>query len=689
MMNVKTYILILMLVFIGISAQGQSQRGKRPIDRTIKYKDYSNIIGLYGDINPDEIAVQLRVLGQASLHKGDYEKASNFFRRSILLDEGKVQESDIRDYYYSLLKSQQVDAVLNDSLGSHLAGRSKVVKQLIDNAKSREFYQKLEVPGITVKDMGLEGVLLRYGFTFNEYYIYFAYQKDIKGDEELLENSIYVDRVARRSNIMRARYLPTGEVGSEGSENYKMKDKRRIVTLSKSLKHNADFYTVVPDDGTPEQIEIKGGDFPPFPFNSTEYACAMPFFDEKSKRLYFSSTMIGGIGGWDIYYSSYNGARWNTPINMGNTVNSPFDELFPFMSDSLLYFSSDGWEGYGGFDNYVFNNEADSRLNIVIANGPEDDYCFQVVDQKSFQAVGIKGQKPVSISSDKSYKDLLSAMRIVVEGKYPEIPQELTQNLSINEFAYPDEQRVERIGYSNSAVVKEMSNESYPTAESDLFIKATGERAKQFNPVYFDMNSQEIERNYFPLLDDVVSQINDNKVKNIVVWGHADKSGTGRYNDHISYMRASAVVDYMKSRTVYDDDHEFFIIVAGAEYAEGASIGNRNDRKVVIREGLRYLPYPVMYAYKALPEQSLASVANLFGNDLGMLKQMNEITSMPANRLLLVGIQGIHLIAPGENLYRISLRYNCSVSAIQQLNRKNDNSVYAGEKLFIPLPATK
>ena len=45
----------------------------------------------------------------------------------------------------------------------------------------------------------------------------------------------------------------------------------------------------------------------------------------------------------------------------------------------------------------------------------------------------------------------------------------------------------------------------------------------------------------------------------------------------------------------------------------------------------------------------------------------------------------VHVVAPGENLYRISLRYNVSMAAIAQRNNiANVNLIFVGQRLIIP-----
>ena len=63
--------------------------------------------------------------------------------------------------------------------------------------------------------------------------------------------------------------------------------------------------------------------------------------------------MPGGFGGKDIWKITREneGAEWNAPKNLGADINTPGDEMFPYVHfDGTLYFSSDGHTGLGGLD---------------------------------------------------------------------------------------------------------------------------------------------------------------------------------------------------------------------------------------------------------------------------------------------------------------------------------------------------
>jgi outer membrane protein OmpA-like peptidoglycan-associated protein len=91
----------------------------------------------------------------------------------------------------------------------------------------------------------------------------------------------------------------------------------------------------------------------PLPFNDNDYSVAHPSLSPDGKSLYFASNMPGGFGGYDLYVSYLVNDRWEPPLNLGPSVNTEGNEVFPFIhADSSLYFASDGLAGMGGLDIY-------------------------------------------------------------------------------------------------------------------------------------------------------------------------------------------------------------------------------------------------------------------------------------------------------------------------------------------------
>ncbi len=65
-----------------------------------------------------------------------------------------------------------------------------------------------------------------------------------------------------------------------------------------------------------------------------------PFWDKDKKRLYFSSTWYEGFGGFDIFYSEYKNGQFENPINAGQPINSPANDLYYFNVNDTSYFTS-------------------------------------------------------------------------------------------------------------------------------------------------------------------------------------------------------------------------------------------------------------------------------------------------------------------------------------------------------------
>lgn len=89
---------------------------------------------------------------------------------------------------------------------------------------------------------------------------------------------------------------------------------------------------------------------PEFPYNNPAYNVGHACFSEDGKKIYFASEAPGGMGGADLYVTEFNGTGWTTPVNLGPNINTDQDELFPFVSNNTLYFSSKGHFGLGGLD---------------------------------------------------------------------------------------------------------------------------------------------------------------------------------------------------------------------------------------------------------------------------------------------------------------------------------------------------
>lgn len=117
------------------------------------------------------------------------------------------------------------------------------------------------------------------------------------------------------------------------------------------------------------------------------FSSCHPTISNDGQRLYFSSSRPGGFGGMDIYVVKRVGNKWGIPTNLGPTVNTAGNELFPFISEQdKLFFASDGHIGLGGLDIFVVEKASESdemswidRKNIGQPfNSKKDDFGFYI-----------------------------------------------------------------------------------------------------------------------------------------------------------------------------------------------------------------------------------------------------------------------------------------------------------------------
>ena len=116
-----------------------------------------------------------------------------------------------------------------------------------------------------------------------------------------------------------------------------------------------------------------------FQLNSEAYSCTTPYLSPDGTKLYFASDMPGGYGGLDIYVCDYRGKEWSKPRNLGPKINSEKDEVYPYMIDNMLFFSSNG-HGANRMDIFIADMDKDLGRLVINAgspiNSPADDYSM-------------------------------------------------------------------------------------------------------------------------------------------------------------------------------------------------------------------------------------------------------------------------------------------------------------------------
>lgn len=114
-------------------------------------------------------------------------------------------------------------------------------------------------------------------------------------------------------------------------------------------------------------------------FNQDGYSYCHPALSSDGKTMIFASDRPGGFGDMDLWMTTKSGDSWSAPKNLGERINTPGNEVFPFMeSDGTLYFASNYHPGYGGLDIFKATKGAQiwsipENLGIPL-NSSKDDF---------------------------------------------------------------------------------------------------------------------------------------------------------------------------------------------------------------------------------------------------------------------------------------------------------------------------
>jgi outer membrane protein OmpA-like peptidoglycan-associated protein len=328
------------------------------------------------------------------------------------------------------------------------------------------------------------------------------------------------------------------------------------------------------------------------PFNSDDFSTGHPALSPDGKLLYFVSDMPGSIGQTDIFVVDvHDDGTFSEPRNLGPEINTERKEMFPFVNEEKLYFSSNGHVGLGGLDVFEVSIDEENGFQEVKnvgqpINSNKDDFSYIVNEknQKGFFASNRRGGK--------GDDDIYSFKRLVVE----EVPENLNaiagvvtelvtgelmpkalvtlldeNNIKLKEMEAEDDGsflfedldsntkykiKITKGDYFDEEVsVSTKDNEVVNTEVAlrklkEMIAVEDGIRKLKTEMIYFDFDKSYIRKDASEELDKLVQVMTEYPNMVIAIESHTDSRGARIYNQYLSEKRAKSTRDYIISKGI-------------------------------------------------------------------------------------------------------------------------------------------
>jgi outer membrane protein OmpA-like peptidoglycan-associated protein/tetratricopeptide (TPR) repeat protein len=351
---------------------------------------------------------------------------------------------------------------------------------------------------------------------------------------------------------------------------------------------------------------------------------SQPCLSPDKRDLYFASRRSGGFGGSDIYVTHLlpNG-RWSEPENLGAGINTSGDDQCPFIhaDNQTLYFTSNGWPGYGendlfyarrnangnwaqpvnlGFPINTINDEgtlfiaADGKTAYYASDrsdskGGLDIYTFELPqDVRPYKTVWVRG----TVKDKKTNKNIPSTVQLIdlssrqiisnvstdASGNYlVNLPVGKDYAFNVSEKGY--------LFYSDNFLLSKSNPDS--TYEKNILLQPIEANASiVLKNIFFDVNKFDLKSESTVELDKLVQLLKENPTLKIEISGHTDNVGKPADNLTLSNNRAKSVVDYLIRNGISNSrlsarGYGETKPVADNKTDEGRAVNRRTEMKVI------------------------------------------------------------------------------------------------------------
>ncbi|MEM6724520.1 MAG: OmpA family protein [Bacteroidota bacterium] len=382
------FCLIFLLVNLAMFAQASPNDLLKKANELYESTDYREALPLfleYQKVDPKDLVVKMRIgvcyfeSGSADLAKeylefvaNDKKPLTNAYFYLAKTYHYLHQFEDAAIYYKRYLANMKEDDVqrerIKESILRCMAGRQIIWQPEL---------AVVENLGNKINTIGDESAPVIDPFELNTLY-FSANRPSIGSDPATANADIYVSRVARGA------WSAGASIGTDyNSENNDQlqgfsEDGYQVVVTRDALVDPKDIFVQMffaPDDVDPAPYRL------PEPINSQAWDGDAHFF--RDSIVIFSSNRSGGYGGMDLYATVRIGGQWSYPENLGPQVNSPFDEVNPYLGADgrTIYYSSDNLSSMGGFDIFkstfvdsVMTWSEPANLGYPVNSGANDHY---------------------------------------------------------------------------------------------------------------------------------------------------------------------------------------------------------------------------------------------------------------------------------------------------------------------------